>query len=213
MTVFDPGQVSNIYPHLNFDPEWFLLGGPGGASEAQDLRQKFPAIATVGFEPNSVLFNLQRARGFPGLLLPYALWDERKKMELKTVGDEKGYWQEMHCASLAAFDRHPDVQQTMRVEARTLDDLSEEFGPFRQSVLWIDIEESELQCLLGARKLLAAGEIRLINAELSQERLPTVAELLRSYGIREVGRWNANTVRTDGGRFRHWWNVIFRSER
>jgi FkbM family methyltransferase len=213
MVVYDPGQVENIYPHLNFDPEWFLLGGPADANEAQCLRQKFPDLAIVGFEPNPRFYRLQVARAFPGLLLPFALWEERKAMEIRTVDNEEGEHQEHRCASLTVYAKHPAVRQSISVEARMLDDLSEEFGPFRQAILWIDIEESELQALRGAQKLLAAGEIRLINAELSQERLPPVAELLKEYGIREVGRWNANTVRTDDGRFRHWWNVIFRSER
>src|SRR5574343_1394965 len=176
MTVYEPGQVKAIYPYLLFKPEWFLLGGPADATEAHDMRSKFPHLAIAGFEPNPLFYNLQRARQFPGLLLPYALWNERTTLEMQVVSHQDGLWQEQRSASILKFLDHPDRRRAHVVEARTLDDLSDEFGPFKRAVLWIDIEGSEIQCLRGARRLLEAGEIRVINAEVEEWSISEIEE-------------------------------------
>lgn len=216
MPVYEPNQVRHLLPHLDFEPEWFLLGGPADASEAQDMRAIYPSIAIAGFEPNPLFYNLQLARGFPGRLLQYALWEERKALEMLWVSHVQGFWQEQRSASATKFVDHPDRRLACTVEARTLDDLSEEFGPFHDAILWIDIEEAELECLRGAVNLLRIGAIRLINAEILEEKMPPIKELLSEHGLVAVGRWNVNTTVIDVDDThrvrRSWSNVIFKKD-
>lgn len=216
MPVYEPNQVSHLYKYLDFEPEWLLLGGPADASEAQDMRGKFPSIAIIGFEPNPLFYNLQIARGFPGRLVQCALWKDRRELTMQWVSHQQGFWQEQRSASATKFIEHPDRRFGCVVEARTLDDLSIEFGPFEKSVLWIDIEEAELECLHGATSLLKSGAIRLINAEILDEKMSPIKKLLDSCGFQEVGRWNVNTTVIDvddAHRVRRSWaNVIFKLE-
>lgn len=208
--VYEPDQIKYVFPFLGFHPEWFLLGGPADAWEAQVMRSKIPTLAIAGFEPNPTFYNLQRAWGFPGLLLPYALWEERRTLELRIPDSGEDPMQELRCGSLIKFQ--DGANRTTSVEARTLDDLSDEFGPFRRALLWIDIEGSELQCLRGARRLMENREIHVINAEVEDYAAPEIARLLGGYGIREVKRWNANTVIDPDGSRRDWWNIIYKLE-
>jgi FkbM family methyltransferase len=208
MTVYEPGQVAAIYPHLDFEPKWLLLGGPADASEAQDFHERFPNAQILGCEPNPLFRDLQESRGFPGRLLSCALWDSRGEAEMRLVAE--GDMDQAHrCASLVAFGDRGDAR-VVRVETRTLDDLDAEFGPFSDAVLWIDVEEAELACLRGATRLLGRGAIRLVNLEVYDFRLPEVTRLLGRFGLHDVGRWNANVRVNDDGSRTEWWNVIFR---
>jgi hypothetical protein len=209
MIVYDPRQVEVIYPYIDFDPGWFILGGPADATEAQDMREKFPNVCIIGFEPNPMFYNVQLARGFPGRLVQEALWRDWRELELKAVSDRKNSpWQDQRNASAVKYDV---ARYTYRVRANTLDNYSLAYGPFEDVILWIDIEESELPCLEGAVGLMSAGQIRLVNAEVHDYRVEMMAEMLGRFGIREVGRWNANTVIDEGtGSSRSWWNIIYK---
>ena len=210
MEVYEPGQISNIYPFINFDPGWFLLGGPADATEAQDMRKRFPNVCIIGFEPNPLFYSIQAARGFPGRLLPVALWGERTELEIKRVSHQLGFWMEHRSGSALKFNDVGTARTICIAEAYPLDLLDEMYGPFENAVLWIDIEEAETQCLRGASKLLGEGRIRLINAVLHAEDLGPVLDILEPFGVKEISRWNSNVViLPDGGR-REWWNVVFR---
>ena len=210
MIVYEPKQIENIYPFIDFEPGWFILGGPADACEAQEMRKKYPNICIIGFEPHPELYNVQLARGFPGRLLPVALWEDSRELILRTVVDQpKGPWQDRRASSVNKFTSSVG-REVCRVKATTLDTLSSEYGPFEDAILWIDIEEAELYALRGAAGLMATRQIRLINAEVDDQHLRPIAELLAQFGIREVHRWNANTRIIQNKPRYDWWNIIYK---
>ena len=209
MIIYEPGQVANIYPFIDFVPGWFLLGGPADASEAHEIRDRFPDIAIIGFEPNPLFYNLQLARGFPGRLLPVALWENERKLEIKTVPHVQGFWMEQRSGSATKFNEVA-TRVSCVADATTLDTLDTLYGPFEDAILWIDIEESEIYCLRGAVGLMAREKIRLINAEVHSKDVDEIADFLGGFGIKEVHRWNTNTRANPDGSYRYWWNIIYR---
>jgi hypothetical protein len=79
------------------------------------------------------------------------------------------------------------------VKTRTLDSLSEVYGPFEDAVLWVDIEGSELDALCGAFNLLK--KVRLINLEAyAHIQLPLINELLTYHGFMLRKVWNIGIV-------------------
>ena len=82
-------------------------------------------------------------------------------------------------------------QSSYAVAGRTLDYLSEQYGPFTNAALWIDIEFAELAALKGARQLLEARQIRLINLQsYAHLMLPDINRLLAHYGFLLQKVWN-----------------------
>ena len=209
MKVYEPNQLENILPFLDFEPGWLLLGGPGDAGEAQMMRRLYPDAAIIGFEPNPHLYNLQLARGFPGRLVPVALWQDQKKISINVPDMNHEWWHRQRLGSAVAFVE-PPCRESYEVDADTLDHLDQLYGPFEDAVLWIDIEESELYALRGSQRLLRTGKIRLINAEVHDRYVNSIGALLGPSGIREVRRWNANTSINEEGLRHDWWNIIYK---
>lgn len=200
--IYEAGQLRNFLPFVPQDSEWFLLAGPADANEAFDMRAARPDICIVGFEPNPVMFNIQRARGFPGLLLPLALWSEGAQLELAGVNHPQGFIQEHRSSSVVKF--MDDRKFVYKVEADSLDNLSNRYGPFVKAVLWADIEGAELECLIGARQLLDRRQILALNVEVFAENYMQIAKYLQQFGFIEASRWNANKQGD-----REWWNSVF----
>lgn len=190
--IYNPGQAamlfkSSIWPDKTV--EWFVIGGPADANEALTIVKKYPDIKCIGFEPNKTMFDYQIKSEFPGELLRYALWKENGEMIFQEPHGEIS-----HCGGLIRdYDEASCDKYT--VETRTLDSLSEEFGPWRNSVLWLDIERSEMQALEGAHKILNNGSILLLNLEVMEMsiNLDPIKELLGSYGYKLVKKWNTNS--------------------
>lgn len=81
----------------------------------------------------------------------------------------------------------PEV--TFKVKPRTLDSLSDEYGPFNNVVLWLDIEYAELAALEGAERLL--DRTLLINLEtFAHLYLPDINRILVRHGFLLKKVWN-----------------------
>lgn len=195
--VYCPGQVKHVLPHVPEDVAWFLLAGPADGDEAQVFAKRFPSARIVGFEPNPQFFAIQETRGFPGTLLPVALWDERAVLSLASSAADR---QSQRGGSVVHGHHH----RLAETEGVPLDDLSDRIGPFSNAVLWLDVKGAEERCLRGASRLLTAGAIRLVNVEAFKGHEHETGDLLRSYGFREVGRWGAHVQPT-----RAWCNIIY----
>jgi hypothetical protein len=98
------------------------------------------------------------------------------------------------------------VAHKVTIDQRTLDSLSEEFGPFHNSVVWADIEGSEAEMLEGARNLLASGTI--LGFHLEVRPLPLydgwctggdVDGILKEYGYERVYRIKRASTHSDVG--------------
>ncbi len=195
--IYSPGQAEILFDVWPEEAEWFVLGGPANSNEGQTVKAKYPDVNCIAFEPNPMMFEAQSKLGFPGDLHPYALLDEDTNAILKTPGDRD-------ISSSICRDMSDCNCINTHVVARSLDSLSEELGPFTNVVLWIDIEHAELKCLEGAKKLLESGQILLVNVEVFKRHLyAPIADLLASYGLREIKRWN-------GGIMPEMYDVVFK---
>lgn len=172
---YNDGQVRRIFSLCKFDPMWFIIGGPSDGNEAQVFKQEFPYARVVGFEPNPDGYLFQIENGFPGELRTEALWSLETEMELYVPSLNKRRSSLIHVAK----------ELVHRVHTITLDDYDALVAhKIKDAVLWIDIEESELECLIGARDLLFEKRIMLVNAEVSNDTEDSVTNYLEQFNYR-----------------------------
>ena len=190
-------QASVLFDFWTDDIEWFIVGGTADGDEAQTIHAMHPLVKCIGFEPNIDFVRQQnKLLNFPGVVHPCALWSDNCVRELVTPRGATP-----RSASVYPFTERPDMGgdwtpgNTCEVSARALDSLSQEYGPFTNVALWIDIEGSELEALLGASQLLQNRQIKLINLEAyAHIQLPNINRLLTQRGFVLQKVWNIGTV-------------------
>lgn len=202
--IYAKGQLLKIADYIGPEIQWLLLGGPADADEAQTLHKIRPDIKIIGFEPNPMMYVIQSSRAFPGELVPAALWSSDCSLELKVDGREKPDLQGERSSSVSKYNTS---RKQYKVQARTLDGLSVQHGPFKNALLWIDIEGAELECLKGATGLLTNGQIRLASVEVFAEHVQELTEFLGKFGLVEALRWNHHNQVG-----REWWDILYRLE-
>ncbi len=182
--IYEPGQAKVLFDYWPSEVEWFIVGGPADANEAQTINQRFPDVKCIAFEPNERMRERQRELNFPGEVYPFALWNADDEVIQYSVADS--------LPRSGTVCRDTDLTNWVKtdVRARTLDSLSKEFGPFRNCVLWLDIEHAELAALEGAENLFESGYVLMVNVEIQfPHLLGPIQELLLGYGMKEVKRW------------------------
>lgn len=201
-TYYSPDQFKVILPFLNGAvPKWLVLGGPADGNEAQCARRLWPEVRVVGVEPNADMVLWQHAHGWPpDAPLVCAALAAGKGEVLLAVGrvNPRGSsidpWSVMGNSPIVP-GCDPTVAEIRKVAATTLDDLDALHGPFEDAVVWLDIEGSEHQALLGAEKLLARRAPLLLNLEM-QPRVPGlvagIEHLMWEYGYVAAHQWNAS---------------------
>ena len=97
--------------------------------------------------------------------------------------------------------------ETHKVPAVTLDSMSEQYGPFQNAVLCLDIEGAEVEALKGAEQLLQRGAIKVFNAEVFNTTEHEIASFLKRFGLIEMERWGHQISDSESGR--EWWNIIY----
>ncbi len=185
---YNPGQLRNVYKYLRFEPQWLILGGPADADEAQTFVTDYPDGNVIGVEPCSEMVKWQRSHAFPGRLLHAALSDEVGIAALSVPHTEH------RCSTIhnpMGDGRGYGVEEVVTV---TLDSIHEAYGPFPQSILWLDIEGMELRALKGASKLLASGDVRMVNVEIMLHDETTtgrdIRHLLNDAGYFQIDHWD-----------------------
>lgn len=186
--VFEPGQASVLFDYWSDDIEMFVVGGVADANEAQTIRERYPNVKCLGFEPNKNF----PISDFPGEVRREALWSENRNLWF-VIPD--GVDRSAGAVMVSAGGERYEVQ------GRRLDEIVSD----KKIALWIDIEYAELYCLRGCERLLEKGEVLLVNLETFDQLLPPIAEYLGRYGLREVKRWNDRQI---WGRF----DIIFKKE-
>lgn len=181
---YNPGQFNTIIPFVQKEPDWLILGGPADGDEAQCAVKKWPKLKVVGIEPVAANREWQLANGWPGdLLYPNALSD---------ILDTKVMHQPLDNTRTASFlDNRPGP--LVAVNTITLDLIEAQIGPFKNAILWMDIEGWEYQALLGGNTLLSSRGVQLINVEVLErltEEAGLIQKLLTSYGYELVHTWN-----------------------
>lgn len=186
-----PCQVRNVFDFIDDDTKWFIVGGPADGTEGQEVKNAFPHVKIVGYEPDVASVKWQLENGFPGDVHQLALWSENTILPLTVPGVNTDDPHQPHrMSSVVHFEA---TKSSCNVAARTLDSLSNDHGPFENAFLWIDIEESELECLKGAVNLLSTGFISAINAEVLRIHEKAIADFLWQYGYTEAKRWGCKT--------------------
>ncbi|HEX8282542.1 MAG TPA: FkbM family methyltransferase [Pyrinomonadaceae bacterium] len=138
---------------------------------ARLVRRHVPAATVYSFEPSHATYE-QLARNVAGeggrvRAFNLGLSDETKGVELYSYtveGEEQSL--------ISSIDRrlptqvvNVEVSATERIEVRPLDDFCAEHGVARIDFLKLDVEGHELAVLRGARRMLAAGAVSMIQFE------------------------------------------------
>lgn len=192
-------QAVMLMHHWKEEIEWFVIGGPARENEAQYLKSKRPNLKCAGFEPNPTLFRMQQEgrelyytdKPFPGILVNCALWDSFEP-NLEFMVPRGGV--DIARGSAVKVSGNYD---TIKVVGRTLDNLSDQYGPFNNVALWLDIEHAELKALRGAEELLK--RTLLVNVEMHPDvRLCDLLEILYPLGFSVKEVWNVGqNITTD----------------
>lgn len=187
-------QVEVLFP-LWDNIEWFVIGGTADCDEAQAVAAKFSETKCFGVEPNLTFANMQRNElKFPGRVINAALWssdDDALPLTMPSGGTERS-------ATVCQMESRPDAPGRENlpvavVNSITLDSLSDQYGPFNNVALWLDIEFAEVEALKGATQLLK--RTKLINLEtFAHGNLAGVLDILYPAGFRLKKVWNFGTV-------------------
>ena len=170
-----------------FVPDVFIdigVGYPG--SEAWTAREAWPDVKIIGAEAAPNRFEACKD-DFPGQLIHCCVGAEDGTFEMQPIKD-----------MVVMFPRgNQKAADTVVVPMRSLDSLSEEFGPFKNVFIWSDTEGAEMEILKGAKNLLDSGEIMGFNIELWEQsqsegwtNREEVLRFLSPYGYKTSCRWN-----------------------
>lgn len=175
-----PTQASeHVIPFLDFTPQWFIDCGPGSGVEALEVKEKWPDVNILRLEPSPVGF-IAASRLFPAgdnsRLLNLGVWDFDCKLNLSNP----------YTLLNSTFRTLDEPESVIEVQVRSLDSLDQEFGPFNDVLLWIDIEGSEMRALSGADNLLGRRVIKAINVEVNGETQYSIHPRLRGHGFSKL---------------------------
>jgi FkbM family methyltransferase len=129
-------------------------------NEVKILSEEWPGVKFIGVEPLPFLWEKTKKEGYPGPLHQVAISNFDGKATLYSKDAHKDGSSLFPHKSRKDKDRYREVE----VEVRTLDSL---FGQLngQQTLLWLDIEGSELQGLQGGEKFIRG--VQVINLEMT----------------------------------------------
>lgn len=161
--------------------------GVGCFYEFHTLTCIWPDMLLFGCEPCRPEYD-DLLQLFNGKLAPVALGaaSGRRVMQVTRAG----------VGGSSFYRKGASVFQPEEVEVWTLDQFDEWAGCPDKILLWMDIEDSELDALAGGHTLLASGRVEWLNIETRDENepgLPTtalVSAALEPYGYVPVHRYN-----------------------
>lgn len=198
-TYYSPGQLSVVYPFLTKEPKWLLLGGPADANEAQTAVAKWPGIKVVGVDPNPKVIQFQTENGWPegAPLIQACLYDKVCDVPMADAGSDLRH----ACAYVPNRTGTEDMPSGLPTyPSTTWDLLDAEHGPFEDAIMWMDIEGSELEALLGAKELFARKAILLVNVEMESRtdyKNVQAVQFLTDHGFKAVKDWNDSATCRD----------------
>lgn len=201
-TYYSEGQFSVVYPFLEGKtPRWLILAGPSDGNEAQCAVEKWPDIRVIGLEPNPEALAWQVVNGWPygHVLLPHALSNCQGKADFVYEAGKGTRNGSMDSLAVEGNRTNSDAR-VIQVNTITLDYLDSLYGPFLDTIVWMDIEGSELLALQGASNLISRRAVLLWNIEM-QNRVPGLMEgvpaLLTPHSYKQVHEWNASDTCRD----------------
>lgn len=179
--IYQPGQVKPLLKYVTEDTGLFLLGGPADANEAQVFHDHFPFIPIIGVEPNRRMLRYQEQVGFPGVMIPKALFDRETVMPFYLLGEDDR-------SSRLSAEQAP----AYFVQTTTIDSVVRLMGQsFTGKIaLWLDIERSELSALMGATYCFTHDLIQTVYLEVLPDTEESLNGLLKCYGFTQAERVN-----------------------
>ena len=173
--------------------DYFVHLGPQYVvTECTDAKIAMPTIGIIGIEASRKRY-LECVKQYPGHLIHAAAWHCRTKIPFYVRREDESWpWE----SAFAPKEGDGGDQPSYMVDAITLDSLSDFLGPFERSILWADIEGSELNALRGARSLLERKAFQSILVEVREEmespgwcKESEVHEFLSSFEYIRVGEF------------------------
>ena len=174
---------------LDHPPDVLLDLGVGHTnSEAWVCRKRFPNCRIIGVEPHVGRYRNVVAK-YPGTLLNLAVGSQAGVLhgylgKPKYPAGHSNFKLAVEAGSEQHYVKH-------EVPCTCVDALDQEYGPFKNMLIWADIEGSELVMLQGATTALTTGRIVLLNLELLTLvgwcQPSEVRAFLAQYDYREVG--------------------------
>lgn len=180
---YKPKQASeHVLPYLKFAPKWFLDCGPGSGVESLSVLAAYPNIKILAIEPSPIGYEaalkLLNPDKYGIVLINAAIWSEDRSDLLLEKPSQ------LLCSSF--FRNAVGDDPAVRVQGRSLDSLDREYGPFEDVLLWMDIEGSEWNALVGARDLLDRRAIKAINLEVNGNTEGIIHGVMEGRGFRLV---------------------------
>lgn len=182
--TYNEGQFQIVKDFLPKDPDWLILGGPADANEAYWAKKLYPQIKILAVEPVQESIDFQLANGFPsdGILIEAGLGEACYKDTLHVPQDKRG--------ASCLIDR---PGKPMEIDIVSIDSLNKLYGPFKNAILWLDIEGYEYKALKGAIRLFSSGEVLLVNVEILERlRVQTgcIEKFFNDYDFKLAHVWN-----------------------
>lgn len=188
---YKKGQCyDHFLPRLDFKPEWMIDCGPANAYEAMTVYNRWNDVKFLLLEPSPISFEAALKNLPPGgTLLEAAVWDRDTYVDLYYPEDllhsnlfgthENAIVEDTHGLGF-------DTSDVSKVQARSLDSLDNEYGPFSKAILWLDVEGAERRALKGASRLLESGAIWAINLENRPDFAAEIDQLLIPRGFEKL---------------------------
>ena len=182
-------MITRLIP--NGPPQALYDIGVGCYYEFRTLKIIYPELRVFGVEPDPEEY-ADLLPIFGGTLFNCALGWEHGWRNFEATGKGKG--------GGSFYRAHDSRFTTINVEVRTLDDFDSTVGGYQYDkiLLWLDVEDSELDVLEGGKNLLRSGRVEWMNIETRHQNepgMPTTAKVsafLADYGYRPVHRYNVN---------------------
>jgi FkbM family methyltransferase len=183
-----------ISQFIEKSPEAMFDIGVGPKSEYLTLGRRYPNMKIYGFEPCRVRFE-RLVPKFPGILMPYAAWDENAELKLHRKTKDAKFGD----APTIFNQGRNKLKISESVSARTLDWLDDQLGNLDRILLWMDIEGAEMKALMGATRMLKDQRIKWLNLEVrpkpKREIIPSeddITGFLKIFGYKQVLKYSIN---------------------
>lgn len=183
--TYNDAQFKIVERFVPKRPDWLILGGPADGNEAQWAEKLWPGIRIIGVEPVLENIQWQLANDWPkdyNLLIQFALGDDNGSTTINVPENKR--------AGSCLSDR-PGIPRDVPVI--TIDTLNTLFGPFKNCILWLDIEGWEYKALVGALELFSSGEVTLVNVEILErltEHTALIEKFFSDFGFKLAHVWN-----------------------
>lgn len=145
--------VFEFIHQIGWTPSELFLAGVGiSADDAIRAKEMWPEIEIVGFEPNPASFQSLQGK-FPGLLFNEALSEKKGTAQLHYRHNWKN--------GSSLYPPKDGVGSVKEVATTSLDQVL----ALGNSLLWLDVEGSELQVLHGAEDFIKG--VKAVNIEMT----------------------------------------------